>query len=71
MKINQLSVLFCAMLLIGAFVSCRNDEMQEAITESAEGMVFRLQKAAFSISCIFCQLQYGSSHGGVPDPETF
>ena len=48
MKINQLSVLFCAMLLIGAFVSCRNDEMQEAITESAEGMVFRLQKAAFS-----------------------
>ena len=48
MKINQLSVLFCAMLLIGAFVSCRNGEMQEAITESAEGMVFRLQKAAFS-----------------------
>ena len=48
MKINQLSVLSCAMLLIGAFVSCRNDEMQEAITESAEGMVFRLQKAAFS-----------------------
>lgn len=47
MKINRLSVLFFSVLLIVSFVSCRNDEMREAITENAGGIIFRLQKATY------------------------